>query len=313
MKTPVVMIIFNRPDTTRQVFSRIRDVQPQQLFIVADGPRPDREGEKEKVNATRKIVSEVDWPCNVTKIFSSANLGCKQRVYSGLNEVFEHVDKAIVLEDDCLPDLTFFNYCETLLERYENDNRIMHITGNNFQYYKRRSRYSYFFSKYNHIWGWATWKRAWTKMDIDLKSFDDPKVHQKLLDSFDSPEEKKFWLELFSQIHAGTHNTSSWAYPWTYSCWVEGGLTCYPSKNLVENIGFGEEATHTFTGAEQLQVKAKALHKITHPTKIVRNQEADRFTLKRVFFFQEVRYLKRLYNTIKIQGGRIKRMLLFKQ
>jgi len=305
---PVVFIIFNRPDLTSRVFAKIRQVAPKQLFIIADGPR--NEAEQTQTQKTRESVRSVDWDCAVTHIYSATNLGCKQRIYTGLNEVFKHTDRAIILEDDCLPTLSFFTFCNTLLDKYAANEAIMHITGNNFQNKKRRTPYTYFFSKYCHVWGWATWKRAWEKMDIDLASFDNKNTQQTLLDSFDTDDERDYWLQIFTQIHTNPQKSSSWAYPWTYTCWIHQGLTCYPATNLVENIGFGPSATHTTGDVKQLQVQATDIHHISHPPKIIRNIAADKFTVQYVFFLRDMRLWKRIYNFLKIRGGWLKRKVL---
>ncbi|MEW6491011.1 MAG: glycosyltransferase family 2 protein, partial [Cyanobacteriota bacterium] len=161
MKTPVVFIIFNRPDTTQKVFEAIRQAHPPLLFVIADGPRPNKPGEDQKCAATRAIIDQVDWDCEVLTNYSEINLGCERRVSSGLNWVFDTVEEAIILEDDCLPHPTFFSFCEELLDYYRNDQRVMVITGQNVQFGRKRTDYTYYFSRYNHCWGWASWRRAW--------------------------------------------------------------------------------------------------------------------------------------------------------
>ena len=168
MDTPIALFIFNRPDTTQKVFSAIRDSKPTKLLIVADGPRPERPEEEEICTATRAIVNQVDWPCEVLTNFADHNLGCKARISSGLNWVFETVEEAIILEDDCVPSLSFFPFCEQLLEQYRHDSRIMSISGSNFQFGKNKTSYSYHFSHFFHGWGWASWQRAWEHCDLNL-------------------------------------------------------------------------------------------------------------------------------------------------
>ncbi|OUC08639.1 hemolytic protein HlpA-like protein, partial [Litorilinea aerophila] len=168
MQTPVIFLIFNRPDTTAQVFAEIAKARPRRLLVVADGPRPHRPDDVEKCSATRAVIERVDWPCEVSCDFAEENLGGRRRISSGLTWAFSQVEAAIVLEDDCLPHPTFFPFCEELLNRYCHDERIMAITGDNFQFGRSRTKYSYYFSRYFHSWGWATWRRAWQHYDDTL-------------------------------------------------------------------------------------------------------------------------------------------------
>jgi hypothetical protein len=169
--TPILFLIFNRPDTTDKVFEKIREIQPRQLFISADGPRPDRKDEREKCEEARKVIQKIDWKCELKTNFSEKNLGCRVGVSSGIDWFFSQVSKGIILEDDCLPDASFFNFCKVLLEYYRNDERIMHIGGINVQDGRMRGTASYYFSKISHIWGWATWKRAWEKYDVNIRTY----------------------------------------------------------------------------------------------------------------------------------------------
>ena len=168
--TPILFMIFNRPDTTARVFERIRGIKPSRLFVSADGPRLQKPDEAEQCIQARAVIQKIDWECEVKTKFSDKNQGCKMGVNSAINWFFEHVDEGIILEDDCLPDISFFPFCQTLLELYRNDERIMHIGGSNFQDGKLRDDGSYFFSGINHIWGWATWKRAWKQYDVQIRS-----------------------------------------------------------------------------------------------------------------------------------------------
>jgi hypothetical protein len=169
METPIAFFIFNRPHLTQKVFDAIRQAQPKILLVVADGSRFDRADETELCAQTRAVIKQVDWDCQVLTNFSETNLGCKRRVSSGLNWVFETVEEAIILEDDCLPHPTFFPFCETLLDYYRHDSRIMNISGENFQFGRQRTQDSYYFSRYNHCWGWASWRRAWNNYDVEMQ------------------------------------------------------------------------------------------------------------------------------------------------
>jgi hypothetical protein len=168
---PILFLVFNRPDTTRQVFEKIREVRPHQLFIGADGPRKAKITEKEQCNLVRKISTNVDWDCNVHTFFRESNLGCKQAVSSSISWFFNFVDQRIILEDDCLPEIAFFKYCEHLLEYYHEDDTVMHIAGTNLNWTNYRGNSSYFFSYYSPILGWASWKRSWEKYDVHMRNY----------------------------------------------------------------------------------------------------------------------------------------------
>lgn len=242
LTTPVVFIIFNRPDVTERVFAEIAKAKPAKLFIVADGPRRNRPGEIEKVSATREIVKHVDWPCEVFKNFSETNLGCKHRVSTGLDWAFEHIDEAIILEDDCLPHPTFFQFCQELLERYRNDPRFALISGTSLSVSSDMED-SYYFSRYPHIWGWATWRRVWKKYDVRMEGLSRLKRDANFKKSFASKAEWKFWLKNFHAVNSGKVDT--WDAQVVFLTFVEGMLSIFPKKNLISNIGFGEAATHT--------------------------------------------------------------------
>lgn len=180
---PIIFMIFNRPDTTKQAFETIRAAKPKKLLVVADGPRPGKPGEADKCAATRAIIEEVDWDCEVHRNFSDMNLGCRQRVASGITWAFSLVDKAIILEDDCLPSQSFFRYCAELLDRYEHDDRVMMVSGNNHLFGHTDVAESYYFSRYPHCWGWATWRRAWMKYDLNMSQW--PELRdRKLFDQY---------------------------------------------------------------------------------------------------------------------------------
>jgi hypothetical protein len=275
LRAPVAFIIFNRPETTKKVFEAIRKAQPSILYVIADGPRENKDGEIEKFNETRKIIDCVDWTCKIIKNFSEVNLGCKNRLSSGINWVFEQTDEAIFLEDDCLPSQAFFSFCDELLERYRNDNRIMNISGINLQLGKNTTEFDYYFSRYVHVWGWASWKRAWKYYDLNMSQWNMAKRKNLLEDYFDNNRAKRHWYKEFQKTYAGEIDT--WDYQWVFACWIEKGLSIIPSKNLVSNIGFSEEAVHTKDFlSEWANIPAEEiLFPLNHPIEILRNKEAD--------------------------------------
>lgn len=243
MKTAVAFLVFNRPDTTAKVFEAIRQAQPPKLLVVADGPRDNRPGEAEKCVEVRKIIDRVDWNCEVLTNYSDKNLGCKARVSSGLDWVFQTVESAIILEDDCLPQPSFFRYCDELLEKYRSDTRVMHIAGTNFGITGQNERESYCFSRRTHIWGWATWRRAWQYYDVTMKLWPEFQAQNRLIQVVGNQKEAEKKTEIFDKVYRGEIDT--WDYQWHFTCLWNGNLTIIPHTNMVENIGFQEASTHT--------------------------------------------------------------------
>ncbi|WP_099240153.1 hemolytic protein HlpA-like protein [Synechococcus sp. BDU 130192] len=276
LKTPVVFIIFNRPDLTQIVFNEIRKAQPKQLFVIADGPRTPEE--QEKCQAARDVIKQVDWDCEVFCNYSDMNLGCRERVSSGITWVFEQVEEAIILEDDCVPAPSFFSFCETLLDYYRHDERIMVINGSNFQNGIQRTSYSYYFSRYNDPWGWATWKRAWNYWSFDKDKWTQFK-QENLLEQISSELiEIQHWRRIFDNLFFDGE-PNSWFYVWMFSCWSQGGLSISPNQNLIKNIGFRKDATHTLSLHSSLaNLPTQNIWNIEHPLFIVEHKEADFYT-----------------------------------
>lgn len=246
-ETPVAMVVFNRPDTTARVFEAVRAARPRRLLVVADGPRPGRDGEAERCARTRAIFDRVDWPCEVERELSEANLGCRRRLSSGLDWVFSRCEEAIILEDDCLPEPSFFPYCEALLARWRDEPRVMAITGDNFQRGRVRGDASYYFSSLVHVWGWASWRRAWRRYDESLASWPERRATGWLRGLLGSERAAAHWTRVFDRVRAGEIGT--WDYQWTYAVWEANGLVATPNVNLVTNIGAGADATHTTDAA----------------------------------------------------------------
>lgn len=305
LHTPVVFLIFNRPDLTAQVFEAIRQAKPHKLLVVADGPRFSEEAEK--CEKARVVIQQVDWECEVLTNFSNVNLGCKCRVSSGLDWVFSEVEEAIILEDDCLPTPSFFTFCQTLLEYYRHDERIMHISGNNFQLSQSRSEYSYYFSKYNHIWGWASWRRAWKHYDIEMKTWEELKVSKIINSVHTDAYEQNYWLNIFDQVHKGLIDT--WDYQWTYACWSQGGLSIIPDVNLVSNIGFGDDATNTVGKSRLANMPTEDINKINHPPFIIKHQEADLYTFDYVFGEKTRRETSSIYHKLLVRVSNIRQYI----
>jgi len=274
LKTPVTFIIFNRPETTARVFEEIRRARPRKLLLIADGPRLDHSGEAGNVAAARAIVEHVDWPCEVQKNYSDINLGCKQRVSSGLDWVFQTVEEAIILEDDFLPHPTFFRFCEELLEKYRDDERVMHISGDNFQFGLKRGKSSYYFSRYVHVWGWASWRRAWQHYDVKIKQWACNKNHQMFLREFTNPAEKRFWNTKWNGVCMDKIDT--WDFQWVFACLAQQSLSIVPNVNLVSNIGFGKDSTHTVGISILADIPTAAMEfPLVSPTSFAQEVDAD--------------------------------------
>jgi tetratricopeptide (TPR) repeat protein/predicted O-methyltransferase YrrM len=279
LKTPVVLLIFNRPDITAKVFERIRQAQPPKLFVVADGSRSQNAEDEKKCQEARKIIEGVDWKCEVFKNYSDVNLGCRQRVSSGLTWVFNQVEEAIILEDDCLPDPSFFRFCDELLEKYRFEQKVMAISGDNFQLGRSRTEFSYYFSRYPHCWGWATWRRAWQHYDHQMLGW---KSNRRFLEKiFEREQAIQYWSGIFDRVANGFN---SWAYVWTYTCWIHQGLVIIPESNLVSNFGFNSEGTHTTQNSPFAEMEIQAMNfPLRHPSIVQHHAEADDFTEINVF------------------------------
>jgi len=278
LNTPVAFIIFNRPDTTQKVFDEIAKARPPKLLVIGDGARANRPSEGDRVAATRAIIQQVNWPCEVLCNFSDRNLGCKVRVSSGLDWVFEQVTEAIILEDDCLPDPSFFRFCEELLEKYREDQRVGMISGDNFQFGRRYNEDSYYFSKYIHIWGWATWRDRWADTyDVNISSWPHLRDAGGLNKVIGNAKEAAHWTRIFNAVHVGKIDT--WDYQWAYANWVKERCGILPTVNLISNIGFGADATHTVRASHLASLATNPMSfPIVHPRNVTKNEMADAFT-----------------------------------
>lgn len=282
ISTPIALLIFNRPDTTAKVFAEIAKMKPSKLLVVADGPRPDHPGEAEKCDTVRTIVEQIGWDCELLTNYSDVNLGCKQRVSSGLDWIFSEVEEAIILEDDCIPHPSFFRFCEELLHIYRNDERVMMISGDNFQP-AQRTEYSYYFSRYTHVWGWASWRRAWKHYDVDMKIWPTIRDENWLKDILMNDRITARWNKTFEVLFQG--HVDTWDIQWLFTCWVQSGLVILPNINLISNIGFGSDATHTTNSDSKLaQILTDSMSfPLQHPPFLIRDNHADEFTEKQQF------------------------------
>jgi hypothetical protein len=299
MKTPVALLIFNRPETTKRVFEEIRRAKPPVLLIVADGPRKNHPNEAGQCAAARAIIEQVDWNCEILKNYSEHNLGCKKRVSSGLDWVFNLVEEAIVLEDDCLPHFSFFQFCEELLNKYRDDSRIMNISGDNFQpWRKNRSPYSYYFSHYFYCWGWASWRRAWKHYDVDMKLWPQIQNSNWLQDVLHKSRSVKYFTKVLQDVYSGHVNT--WDYQWMFACWIQSGLSILPNVNLISNIGFGEQATHTQSNSELANLPLNSMNfPLSHPPFVIRDVQADDYDQGNIFSVSLTKRIRSKINRFK--------------
>lgn len=296
--TPLLLIAWRRPHTLSQVIAAIRHAAPTRLFLACDGPNSERPGEIDKVAATRLVIEkEINWPCHIERLYSDVNLGCRLGVSLAISWFFEHVEEGIILEDDCVPHPDFFPFCTSLLEHYRNDSRVWCISGNNFQDSQWRGDGSYYFSRYNHCWGWASWRRCWQHYDTELSMWQ-PLRDSGLLESmFDDPLECHYWSQIWQRL-VDLGEPDSWAYRWTFTCLMNGGLTALPNSNLVSNVGFGPDAAHTTQLAEPT-VSDHGLGDLVHPAFVLRDIAADRYTFDHHFGGADLRRSRQLLPALK--------------
>jgi hypothetical protein len=283
MNSAILFLVFNRPETTIRVFEAIRAAKPPRLYVAADGPRASRDGESERCELARRAASAIDWPCSVATLFRTTNLGCKNAVASAISWFFEQENEGIILEDDCLPEPSFFRYCDELLAHYRNNPRIGLISGDNFQFGRTHGASSYYFSRYAHIWGWASWRRVWKHYDRDCASwpaFRDGGGLERIPGM--SRPEMQHWRSIFDRVHANGIDT--WDYQLTLALWQQQMLSVLPQRNLVSNIGFGAEATHTSSVSKFANLPVSPMKfPLVHPTALAASEEADRHTASEMF------------------------------
>ncbi len=297
MDTPILLLIFNRPHQTLRILESIRQQQPARLFIAADGPRQHKDGEAALCQQTRDLVlRQIDWPCEVHTLFRQHNLGCATAVSAAIDWFFSQVEEGIILEDDCMPDPSFYNFCTTLLDRYRHDTRMMHIGGSNYQAGVKRGDASYYFSRYAHIWGWATWKRAWELYDFTLLRYRGASTEG--VPAAFSRDLKAFYEQ----------KMDTWDTQWFLSVLFNKGFAITPNTNIIRNIGYGKEATHTKSKPAWFKKMAYGtITQLTHPSEITVDEAADAYTMDTVFncsplFYMVKKIIKNntlLYNLYK--------------
>lgn len=274
MKSPVLFLIFNRPDTTAKVFEAIREARPPKLYIAADGPRPNRAGEKDRCEVTRAIATQVDWPCEVKKLFRDENLGCGKAVSEAITWFFENEPEGIILEDDILPHPDFFPYCDEMLEKYRDNDRVGIISGHNHIYRDLNRESSYGFLSIPHIWGWATWRNRWNMYDFNLCNTTENDLIAGLRKLGYNSSRIRFWKDIYRTML--NHKIDTWDYQWTITLMSSAKMNLSPYKSLTKNIGFNEDATHTGEGRiEEINLIPTGIYPIKYAKEIKLDLDAD--------------------------------------
>jgi hypothetical protein len=280
-KSPVLLLLFNRPEHTKLVFEEVRNAQPEKLYIALDGPRNNNQDDLLKTKEIKDyVLKNIDWNCKVFTLFRESNLGCKNAVSDAITWFFNHENKGIILEDDCLPLNSFFSFCDDLLTKYEFDERVRHISGVNFLDADIEIKHSYYFSKFTHVWGWASWKRVWNDYSKDiLKEFD--------LDKFDEfyniYQDKKVCDTIINELkRVQSDNLNTWDYQYLFLNFINNGLTIIPKYSLIKNIGFDLNSTHTQTNPYKSR-ELENINTILHPSNYIPKINYDLLSLRKMF------------------------------
>ncbi len=280
----VLFLVFNRPGHTLAALERLRDMRPPRVYVHCDGPRENSPSDHAKVAAVRAVIHDgIDWPCEVYTLFRDSNLGLRRGVYEAICWFFEAEERGIILEDDCVPDPSFFPFCTTLLDRYQHDDSVMHIGGSNLvEDFTVSLPSSYIFSRFSFVWGWASWRRAWQKMTLTLEGLD---TFGRIAEYVPGTMAGEYMMDKFKTTRDGRNN--SWAYAWFYSILINNGLCIVPCKNLVQNTGVGEEGATNTTTANQTARRAAA--SMSFPLRHPRNKALDPSLEQRFFFATQKR------------------------
>lgn len=278
MKIPILILLFNRPKFTRRLISKLKEIKPTTIYINIDGPRKNNSKDKIFQSEITEIIKQINWTLDIKINFSKVNKGCRKSVREAIDWVLSIENHVIILEDDCIPSNIFFKFCDKMLDKYKNNNRVKAITGNNFQK-KKIGESDYYFSKYAHCWGWATWRRSWKNYDDKMYFWNDFKSSKEWNLLHNNKLEEKYWRKKFDLTY--NRKIDSWAYVWLASIWFNNGLTITPNQNLVKNIGFDINSTHTFgldTKKYSMDAQEGYIDFNNHPKNITANTDADLFT-----------------------------------
>jgi hypothetical protein len=297
LNTAVLFLVFNRPEVTEQVFKAIREAKPAKLYIAADGPRASRAEDAERCKAVRRISTNVDWHCEVKTLFRENNLGCKNAVSSAITWFFDQEEQGIILEDDCLPSQSFFWFSEEMLEMYKSNNQVGIISGSNYFYNFKDGNDDYYFSAFPFIWGWATWKRVWDDYDIEMKNYSEFKKNKVLEKTLYTKEAINYWRKAFD--NTSKEKIDTWDYQLSFMIFRKSLVNVVPTVNLISNIGFGSDATHTTleNGINSNMKRGELQLPLNHPSEILRNKELDmKFEVQS---FKKVTLLSRLITKMR--------------
>ena len=279
MTPPILLLIFNRPKETEILINRLSIIKPKKIYVFSDGPRINTKTDIINCRKSKIVIEKIFWKCELKKNYQKKNLGLKEAISKGISWFFKYEKKGIILEDDCIPSRDFFEFCSWGLKKFNNDKKVGSITGNNFLNQKIKIKNSYYFSKYAHCWGWATWRNKWRLYDKNIKFWKRWKKSERFKSIFNSELEKKYWIKIFDNVQK--NNINSWAYPWNLCLWYHKKIVLTPKFNLVNNIGITKDATHTYYKNDNVNYKIKKLKKpyIKH-TSMQINEKADNFVFK---------------------------------
>lgn len=285
MRSAVLMMVFNRPEPTQRVFEAIRAARPPRLYVAADGPRPDRIDDRHLCEKTRDITDRVDWPCEVQTLYQQRNQGCRAACSGAVSWFFENEEEGVILEDDCLPDPSFFSLCDELLPRFRGDTRVGHIGALNPVGDCLKLEASYGFTVHPFVWGWASWRRAWRHYDVTMADWPQWRGADRLSAfTYGSEQCRRYWSRAFDATHSG--NVDTWDYQWVFACWAHGLHAIVPNVNLITNLGFARDATHTKGRAPAWLAKNPASpvsRPLNHPATVCIDKKLATLISKNVF------------------------------
>lgn len=299
MISPVLFIIFKREDTTSRVFNRIREARPPRLYIAANSARIDRPDEIEKCKATRAVVENVDWPCEVHHLYRDNYLECGVSISSAITWFFEHEDQGIVLEDDILPHIDFFRYCDEMLERYKDDDRIQLIGGRNYLFDGYKSSVSYFMTSFGHIWGWASWKRVWKTYEYDITKIPRNEYKKRLYERLPKAAAKSY-LNAYDSVKNGSIDT--WDYQFAVNRFYYERYSILPFVNMIENIGMNrEDAAHTTKrNDKEANYKSASPYPLVHPSNLTVDKQLEILCMKNSGLYTRPLYVRAINKLIRI-------------
>lgn len=293
-ETPIIFIVYNRPKQTSLSFECIRSAKPKTLYLIADGPNSQKPTDTKNCQLVREIISKINWKCQVYQNFADENLGLKNRVVSGLDWAFQKTDSAIILEDDCVPHNDFFFFAEAMLNRYRHSDDVATINGANFQNGIQRGDGTYYFSKYNHCWGWATWSHVWQSNSTNMEFWEKWRKTDDWESCFQNPIERNYWQKVFDDLYQNDRNT--WAIPFTGSLWYKNLKSVTPNANLVSNVGFGPDGVHTKSRFNHLsKIPSYSISKIRHPSVVTLDRDADAYTFDIVFHAGDANKFRKVF------------------